>query len=126
MRGSVLRVVVFLAVAGMAGASAMRCPVPLDRDFPVDLRLIACGGLAFSNLEGIDTGGVDAPVARPAVAEPRAGGVYLVSRVFMERTSFDESREPKGIGKVPEPASMLFLGTSFIALGMLRGRRHRR
>jgi len=126
MSGIVLRVAVFLSVGGMASASTMRCPAPLDRDFPADVPVIAHGGMAFSILQGINAPGMEAPAASPVSAEPRAGGGDFVSRVFRERTSFDESREPKGKGKVAEPASMLFLGMSFIALGMLRGQRHRR
>lgn len=126
MRGSVLPVVVFLAVGRMAGASTMWCPAPLNRDLPIDVPVIACGGLVFSNLEGLDTGGVSVPSASPVRLGVGAGGVDLVSWVSWERTSLDERREPEGVGKVPVPVSMVFLGTSFVALGMLRGRRYRR
>jgi hypothetical protein len=86
------------------------------------MRLIACGGPAFSNFEGIESSEIDATAAGQVSAELRAGGVDIVARIFGRP---DESREPMGIGRVPEPASMLFLGTSFIALGILRGRRLR-
>jgi hypothetical protein len=122
MQRSVLAMVVFLAASGMARASAMRCPTPLDRSLPADVRLVARGGPGFSNFEGIEFSEIDAPAASQVSAELRAGCAGIVARIFGRS---EDSREPMGIGKVPEPASMLFLGTSFIALGILRGRRLR-
>ena len=122
MQRSILPMVVFLAASGMARASALRCPTPPDINLPADARLVACGVPSFSNFGGIASSEIDAPAAGQVSAELRAGCVGIVTRIFGRP---DEGREPMGIGKVPEPASMLFLGTSFIALGILRGRRLR-